>query len=188
LPAFAYHPSTTKEAVLMRKLTISTVALAALAALGFLSVGGAFSATHSNATVSLRSTKIGKVLVTRSGHTLYLFKKDANGKSSCNGACASFWPPLLASGKPTAGAGVKAGMLGTTKRANGTRQVTYNRHPLYTFKLDTSAGQTNGQAYSAFGAKWYAVSAAGAAVVKAAPPGVTTTGTTTTSPYPNPYP
>jgi predicted lipoprotein with Yx(FWY)xxD motif len=173
----------------MRKLTISTVALAALAALGFLSAGGvALSATHSNATVSLRSTKIGKVLVARSGHTLYLFKKDVNGKSSCNGACAGFWPPLLASGKLTAGAGLKAGLLGTTRRANGTRQVTYNRHPLYTFELDTSAGQTNGEAYSAFGAKWYAVSAAGAAVVKAAAPPATTTGGTTTSPYPDPYP
>jgi predicted lipoprotein with Yx(FWY)xxD motif len=172
----------------MRKLTISTVALAALAAVGFLSAGGiAFSATHSNATVSLRSTKIGKVLVMRSGHTLYLFKKDTNGKSACSGACASFWPPLLAGGKPTAGPGVKAALLGTTRRANGTRQVTYNRHPLYSFKLDKSAGQTNGEAYLAFGAKWYAVSASGAAVLKAAPPG-TTTGATTTSPYPNPYP
>jgi predicted lipoprotein with Yx(FWY)xxD motif len=176
--------------MLMRRLTISTVALAALAALGFLSVGGiALSATHSNATVSLRSTKLGKVLVARSGHTLYLFKKDANGKSACNAACASFWPPLLASGKPTAGPGVKAGLLGTTRRANGTRQVTYNRHPLYTFKLDKGAGQTNGQAYLAFDAKWYAVSASGAAVLKApAPADTTTTGTTTTGPYPNPYP
>jgi hypothetical protein len=85
-------------------------------------------------------------------------------------------------GKPTAGAGVKASLLGTTRRSNGSLQVTYNKHPLYTFKLDTKAGQVNGEGSSNFGAKWYAVSASGAAVVKAAT--TTTTGTTTTTPYP----
>jgi hypothetical protein len=78
-------------------------------------------------------------------------------------------------------------LIHTTKRGDGRLQVTYNRHPLYTYALDKRAGQTNGQRQSAFGAKWYAVSAAGRAVVKAPP--TTTTTTTTTSPYPtNPYP
>ena len=80
--------------------------------------------------------------------------------------CASFWPPLITTGKPRAGTGAKASLLGTTKRADGRVQVTYNHHPLYTFKKDTKKGQTNGEGLSAFGATWYAVSPAGARVVK----------------------
>ena len=92
-------------------------------------------------------------------------EKDKNGKSSCSGMCAGFWPPLLASGgKPRAAGSAKASLLGTTKRADGHLQVTYNHHPLYTFKKDTQKGQTNGEELSAFGAKWYAVSPAGAKV------------------------
>jgi predicted lipoprotein with Yx(FWY)xxD motif len=97
-------------------------------------------------------------------------------------SCAKFWPPLLARGKPTAGPGVKASLLGTTRRSNGSLQVTYNRHPLYTFALDTRAGTTNGEGNLAFGAKWYAVSARGTAILKAS--ATTTTATTTTSAYP----
>jgi predicted lipoprotein with Yx(FWY)xxD motif len=125
------------------------------------------------------------ILVAPNGHTLYLFGKDRNDKSACSGSCAQFWPPLLTRSKPTAGPGVKASLLGTTKRSNGSLQVTYNRHPLYGFLLDKRAGQTNGEGLSKFGAKWYALSAKGTAIIKAAM-------TTTTSPYPStttsPYP
>jgi hypothetical protein len=75
---------------------------------------------------------------------------------------------------------VKASLLGTTRRSNGSLQVTYNKHPLYTYTLDKKAGQTKGEGILAFGAKWYAVSAKGRAVVK--PPPATTTTTTTTYP------
>jgi predicted lipoprotein with Yx(FWY)xxD motif len=112
------------------------------------------------------------------GHTLYLFAKDRNGKSACNGSCARFWPPLLNSGKPTSGSGVKPSLLGTTRRSDNRLQVTYNRHPLYTYALDKQAGQTRGEGNLAFGARWYAVSARGTKVVK--PPTTTTTTTTTT--------
>jgi len=172
----------------MRKTIMSVAALAALGMLGVLSAAAmAHDAARSSATVSLHKTNLGTVLVSSSGRTLYLFKKDANGKSACSGACAAFWPPLVSHGKATAGTGVKVSLLGTTRRSNGTRQVTYNKHPLYTFKLDKAAGQTNGEGTLAYGAKWYAVSAKGTAVVAATPP-VTTTGTTTTVPYPDPYP
>jgi predicted lipoprotein with Yx(FWY)xxD motif len=116
-----------------------------------------------------------------------MFAKDRNGKSSCSGSCAKFWPPSLQRGKPTAGSGVKASLLGTTRRSNGSLQLTYNKHPLYSFVLDKRAGQTNGEGNLAFGARWYAVSAKGTAVVKASTTPMTTT--TTTNPYPtNPYP
>ncbi len=158
-----------------------------LGVIGFLAAGSvARSATETNATVSLRTTKLGPILVNSRGHTLYLFAKDRNGKSACSGSCARFWPPLLSQGNPTVGPGVKPSLIGTTRRSNGSRQVTYNRHPLYTFALDKLAGQTKGEGNFAFGAKWYAVSARGTAVVKTSTTTTTTTttGTTTTNPYP----
>ncbi len=159
---------------------------AMLGVVGFLVAGSiARGAAHSNGTVSLSKTKLGEVLVSSKGHTLYMFMKDKNGKSSCSGSCAKFWPPYLQHGKATAGSGVKASLLGTTRRSNGSMQITYKRHPLYAFALDKKAGQTNGEGQVAFGGKWYAVSAKGTAVVKAPSPSPTTTTTPTN---PNPYP
>src|SRR6476659_6636246 len=122
-------------------------------------------------TVSLRKTALGKILVSSKGRTLYLFAKDRGGRSACTGSCATYWPPLVSAAKPTAGAGVKAALLGRTRRSNGAMQVTYNKHPLYTFALDKAPGQVTGEGKLAFGAKWYGVSAAGAAVTKATPTG-----------------
>jgi predicted lipoprotein with Yx(FWY)xxD motif len=157
----------------------------ALAVAGFVAAGSiAQSTIGTGATVSLGKTKLGRVLVNSKGHTLYLFKKDKVGKSTCYGSCAKFWPPLLAHGKASLGPGVKRSMLGTTTRSNGSRQLTYKQHPLYTYSLDQHAGQTNGEGKFVFGAKWYAVSAGGNAVVKAPPPPTTTTTTTNTCPYP----
>jgi len=167
------------------------VLIAVLGVTGFLAsgafAGGAGSTT--NATLSLRQTNLGRILVSAKGRTLYLFMKDASGKSACSGSCTAYWPPLLKRGKVTVGPGVKAGLVGATRRADGHLQVTYNTHPLYTFALDRSAGQTKGQGSTNFGAKWYAVSAKGRAVRKAPSTTTTTdtTTTTTTTPYP-PYP
>ena len=137
-----------------------------------------------SASVSLHKTKLGLILVNSKGHTLYLFRKDRNGRSACSGSCARFWPPLLSRGKPTAGPGVKRSLLGTTRRSNGSLQVTYNKHPLYNFSLDKSAGQTKGEGQLAFGGKWYAVSGKGTAVRHAPSTTTTTNSTTTTCNYP----
>jgi predicted lipoprotein with Yx(FWY)xxD motif len=168
------------------RIALATVAAVALAAAG---VATAAAVTHrsssTSGTVDLRSTKLGKVLATKSGLTLYLFKIDRNGRSACYGQCATYWPPLIAKGKPTAGTGVKAKLLGTIKRKDGTKQVTYAGHPLYRFKLDKRAGQVNGEGQDFFGGKWYGVNASGKAVTHApAGGGTTSTPTTTTSPYP----
>jgi predicted lipoprotein with Yx(FWY)xxD motif len=109
-------------------------------------------------------SKVGKVLVDSSGFTLYMFSKDSNHKSNCTGACAAAWPPLLTSGKPTAGSGVSSSLLGTVKDSDGKTQVTYNGWPLYTFSGDTTAGEANGQGVVAFGGKWAAVTASGTPV------------------------
>ena len=152
---------------------------ALLGLMGFLAAGsiaGTRSTSTTSASVSLHKTKLGLILVNSKGHTLYLFRKDRNGKSACSGSCATFWPPLLSRGKPTAGPGVKRSLLGTTRRSDGNLQVTYNKHPLYAYSLDKQAAQTKGEGALAFGAKWYAVSASGTAVVKAPTPTTSTTG------------
>lgn len=159
-----------------RSRMVAVMVAAALGVVGFLAAGSiARSATRASATVSLHKTALGMVLAAANGHTLYLFGKDRNGKSACSGSCAQFWPPLLSSSKPTAGPGVQASLLGTTKRSNGSLQVTYNKHPLYSYTLDKQAGQTKGEGVSAFGATWYALSAKGAAIVKSTAPAPTTT-------------
>jgi predicted lipoprotein with Yx(FWY)xxD motif len=156
-----------------------------LGMIGFFAAGSVAS-TQSSGTVSLRRTSLGLILVNARGHTLYLFAKDRGARSSCNGSCSRFWPPLLSRGKPTAGSGVNKSLLGTTRRSNGSMQVTYNKHPLYTYALDKRAGQTKGEGNSLFGAKWWAVSARGRAVIRAANTsgGGTTTTTTTACAYP----
>ena len=167
------------------RIVVMLTLTAILGVVAFLVAGSiARSATQANGTVSLGKTKLGEVLVNSKGHTLYMFSRDKNGKSSCSGSCAKFWPPYLQHGKATAGSGVKASLLGTTRRSNGSMQVTYKKHPLYGFALDKKAGQTNGEGTVAFGGKWYAVSAKGTAVVKAPTPSTPTTTTTTPYPYP----
>jgi predicted lipoprotein with Yx(FWY)xxD motif len=158
---------------------------ALLGLVGYLAAFGATAhgAVRAHATVSLRATSLGKVLSASNGHTLYLFMHDKAGKSRCSGQCAAFWPPLTVKVKPTAGTGLKASMIGWTKRSDGKMQVTFNHHPLYFFKLDKKAGQVNGEGVDHFGGLWWAVSAHGLAVKKAmaAPAPTTTSGTTTTT-------
>jgi predicted lipoprotein with Yx(FWY)xxD motif len=147
---------------------VAVIPLTALAAGCGSSGGGATASTTppktasgQAATVGVANTSLGNVLVDSQGRTLYLFKKDTGTTSTCTGACAAAWPPLRASGKPTVGSGASASMLGTTKRSDGKPQVTYNGHPLYRFTGDKAPGDTNGQGVSAFGASWFALSAAG---------------------------
>jgi predicted lipoprotein with Yx(FWY)xxD motif len=158
-----------------------TIAVAVVAA-AVVASGSALAASKSGTTVMLHKTKLGKVLSTSSGMTLYLYTPDAKNKSNCYTGCISFWPALIAKGKVQAGAGVKAGLLGVTTRKNGQRQVTYKGHPLYRYVGDSKAGQVKGQGYQSI---WYVLNASGNAV-KHAPASVptSTTPTTTTSPYP----
>jgi predicted lipoprotein with Yx(FWY)xxD motif len=143
------------------------VAVAALSAAALIPGGLAATSKSSRASVAVTQSKLGRILVDGRGRSLYLFEKDRNGKSSCNGACLAYWPPLISSGKPLAKAGVRASWLGRTKRKDGRWQVTYKRHPLYTFVGDTKKGQTNGEGLTDFGGSWDLVSPAGAKVEKA---------------------
>jgi predicted lipoprotein with Yx(FWY)xxD motif len=149
----------------MKRLPLALVAVfAALVATAVLGAGlAAGSSAASGTTVKVTKSHLGKIIVDGRGRTLYLFEKDkrGSGHSSCSGACAGYWPPLLTSGKPVAGAGAKKSLLGTIKRSNGKKQVTYNGHPLYRFVQDTKAGQTKGQDTHFFGGGWYAISPSG---------------------------
>lgn len=108
---------------------------------------------------------LGTVLVNGQGLTLYMFVPDKrSGRSTCYKMCAEAWPPLrLPTGvtKPVAGRGVKASLLGTTHRTDGTLQVTYNRWPLYLWVGDSEPGQATGQALNNLGGLWYVLSPKG---------------------------
>jgi predicted lipoprotein with Yx(FWY)xxD motif len=145
----------------------AVVPLAALAVAGYGGVSYANGSTAPQeatkgkaATVRVAKTNLGKVLVNSKGRTLYMFQADQGTTSACNDACAVNWPPLE-NAAPKAGKGAKSSLLTTSTRADGKTQVVYNGHPLYTFKADTKAGNTNGQGVNAFGGLWYALSPIG---------------------------
>lgn len=137
---------------MFKRIAIASIVLTLAAA------GAAYAATHATGTkVTLHSTSKGKVLATSTGRTLYLYTPDTKNHSTCTGGCASAWPPLLTTGKPVAGTGVKQALLGTAKR--GTKlQVTYNGHPLYRYISDMGPGQATGEGS---GGVWFVVKASG---------------------------
>ena len=136
--------------------------LAALLFLVVASCGGSSSTGASQtptpasaATVAAASNaKLGTILVDGSGRTLYLFEADRGTSSTCYNACATYWPPLLTNGAPVAGTGVNPALLGTTKRTDGTIEVTYGGHPLYYVVTDHNPGDASGQGVDNFGAAW----------------------------------
>ena len=154
-----YFPIGTATALFhFRRLFVGVTMLAVLA----IAAGAAFAA-GTNATVKIGPSSLGRVLVDAHGKTLYIWAHDKTPKSTCNGACAAYWPPLLTRGQPKAIAGANSKLLGTSKRSDGRLQVTYAGHPLYSFVQDTRAGQTNGEGLTDFGGRWDPVSAAGKA-------------------------
>ena len=138
-----------------------SAALVLIAAVASVTAVSASATVTSGAKVKARATSLGRIVVNAGGRSLYLFEKDKNRKSACYGSCATYWPPLLTRGKPVAGAGVKAKLLGVTMRKNGTRQVTYAGHPLYRYVADSKAGQTTGEGVNLFGAGWDVVAPSG---------------------------
>ena len=114
--------------------------------------GGTTAAT----TVAIADSKYGKILVDSKGMTLYVDEKDKPGAPACTGACLTAWPPLTASGTPTAATGV-TGKLATAMAADGTTQVTVNGSPLYRWQSDKKAGDVTGQDVNGF----YVVQASG---------------------------
>jgi predicted lipoprotein with Yx(FWY)xxD motif len=114
------------------------------------------SASASGGTViKTASSSAGNVLTNGSGRAVYLWVKDTGDMSNCNGACAGAWPPVTTTAAPTASGAAKASDLGTITRSDGSKQVTYDGHPLYYFSGDSGPGTATGQGSDGFGAKWW---------------------------------
>jgi len=134
-------------------------------------------ATGAGVVITTASSSAGQFLTDGSGHAVYLWSKDSMNHSACSGPCAGAWPPMIANGKVTASGGAVASDLGTITRSDGTKQVTYDGHPLYYFAGDTGAGQVTGQGSNGFGAKWWLVAPTGSAITAAS---VSVSGSTST--------
>jgi predicted lipoprotein with Yx(FWY)xxD motif len=137
---------------------VASAVVASMAA-AFALAGG--TAKTSGAKVVAARSPFGRILVDSKGITLYDFVADKGKTSVCYGACAALWPPLITHGKPIAGPGVRASLLGTTRRKDGKLEVTYRGHPLYYFVTDRKPGQTTGQGVDQFGGPWWVLSPAG---------------------------
>jgi predicted lipoprotein with Yx(FWY)xxD motif len=123
------------------------------------------SASASGGTViETASSAAGMFLTNGSGRAVYLWVKDTGDTSNCSGACAGAWPPVTTTGSATASGGAKASDLGTITRSDGTKQVTYDGHPLYYFSGDSGPGTASGQGSDGFGAKWWLVAPTGSDV------------------------
>jgi predicted lipoprotein with Yx(FWY)xxD motif len=122
-------------------------------------------ATGPGVAVESKHAKLGTILAAGPRKlTVYMFEADKGTTSSCSGACAKVWPPVTTSGAPTAAAGAVSADLGTTKRSDGTEQVTYKGHPLYFYDDDKDSGDAYGQGSKAFGASWYVLKPSGAKI------------------------
>jgi predicted lipoprotein with Yx(FWY)xxD motif len=129
--------------------------------------GGSSSAatTTSAVLVTSKHAKLGTILAAGPKlRTVYLFEGDKGSASSCAGACTHVWPPVTSTGEPKSGGSAMASHLGTIARADGTKQVTYNGHPLYYFARDGDRSDTYGQGVNGFGASWYVISPSGSKV------------------------
>jgi len=130
--------------------------------------GGAYGRTYSAApsaaaaaTVTVHTTRLGGTPADAAGRTLYLFEKDKGTSSACYGACATAWPPASTTAAPKVTGGAVSGLLGTSLRSDGTKQLTYAGHPLHYFSGECSPGDVLGEGSHAFGGAWFAVGAQG---------------------------
>jgi predicted lipoprotein with Yx(FWY)xxD motif len=141
-------------------ILVSAVVLVAVATTGLAIASGG------RATLQLRKTSLGKILVNGRGRTLYMFVADRRNKDNCVPIpnCLHVWPLVTTTGTPVSKAGVKRSLVGTITLPDGRVQVTYAGHPLYTYIADTKAGQTFGEGVVQSGAKWYVLNGAGRVV------------------------
>jgi predicted lipoprotein with Yx(FWY)xxD motif len=132
------------------------------------SSSGSAAASGSGKTVITTASASGSTFLTDgSGRAVYLWAKDTGDASTCTGACAGAWPPVTATGTVTASGSAMTSDLGTITRSDGTKQVTYDGHPLYYFAGDSGPGTATGQGSDNFGAKWWLVAPSGSDVTGA---------------------
>jgi predicted lipoprotein with Yx(FWY)xxD motif len=112
--------------------------------------------------IAVRHTRLGDLLVNGRGFTVYMFTRDRTGRDVCArvSGCAGVWPLVSTHGRPVAGPGVRASLLGTIRVGRAT-QVTYAGHPLYRYSGDASPAQTSYVGVTQFGGRWFALRASG---------------------------
>jgi predicted lipoprotein with Yx(FWY)xxD motif len=146
---------------------VASVALGASAVAGMAETGPAAESAKKKkkkgAKLEVGKSEYGRVVMDKRGEALYLFDKEQTPASQCYGDCAAAWPPMITRGKPVAGEGINAKLLGTTRRDDGRRQVTYGGHPLYYYVHD-SPGTILCQDVFEFGGLWLLVNGRGNAV------------------------
>ena len=128
------------------------------------SSAGAGASSSGGTIITTAKSSAGTVLTSGSGRAVYLWAKDTGDMSNCTGACAGAWPPVTTTATATAAGGAKAGDIGTITRSDGTKQVTYDGHPLYYFAGDSGPGTASGQGSDSFGAPWWLVAPSGSDV------------------------
>jgi predicted lipoprotein with Yx(FWY)xxD motif len=151
-------PADSYQEVLMTRTFTAVIAVIATGALAAATSSLAFAG---GALVRIADSHLGRILVDSRGITLYDFVADKGTTSVCYNACGALWPPLTTNRSPIAGPGVKASLLGTTRRSDGKLEVTYGGHPLYYFVSDRHPGQTTGQGVNQFGGPWWVLSPGG---------------------------
>lgn len=153
------------------------------AATGTPAAAASASSSAAGTVISTASSSAGKFLTNGSGRAVYLWVKDGKDKSECSGSCTSTWPPVTTTGTVTASGGAVQADLGTITRSGGTKQVTYDGHPLYYYVGDTGSGTVNGQGSTGYGAYWWIVAPSGSAITSS----VTVSGATPSSSTGNGY-
>jgi predicted lipoprotein with Yx(FWY)xxD motif len=129
-------------------------------------------ASAARAEIKLRKTSVGTILVNSRGFTVYAFTRDSRNRDKCVTitGCSKIWPAVTTTGKPIAGHGVRASLLGTITLRGGRKQVTYAGHPLYTYIGDSGPGETSYINFAAFGGHWPGMNVAGHEVTAAPKP------------------
>ena len=131
--------------------------------------GSGSAAASSSVIVKVKKTDAGTVLTNAAGFTLYTFQADKGTTSTCYGACAQFWPPVIGTAHMAAGQNI-SGHFGTTTRKDGKVQVTFDGHPLYTYAGDTQPGQTSGNGINQSGGIWNVITTSASGAGAAASP------------------
>lgn len=122
--------------------------------------------SHVQSSLSSVSSKFGKILASSSGYVYYMFQIDAPGKSACYSSCAAVWPPVTTmNSNISISGGVHKSLVSVFTRTDGTKQIEYNGHPLYTYEGDAGPKLTNGQGVNSYGGYWYVINTAGKPII-----------------------
>ncbi len=159
----------------LRRTALAVPAALALLALvltacsgGDVTVLSAPPTTDTSLTLTLQRSPVGPILATGGGDTLYDFAPDSPTHSTClDDGCVFQWPPLIRSGPVRVGPGVDPALVGMLRRPDGSTQLSYGGHPLYTYNLDVTPGVVMGQAIDQNGGLWYVLSARGKPITTA---------------------